>query len=291
MSPSVTPVTDPPLAADQYVYTRVRFVERFHDEAKGWVEGTGIDESWASADGRGAVVQHNGSRRPVGEFSFSVMKAGWRVSTQLSPDMRAGKAGQDVRGDVRFPWTASPGFTVPAMPTPARPQSVERWFTQIEQSAVGENPRRVAALRAPTWAFGPGNQPEAVDVFALIPPSAREAVFQAVLHRAGATRREVTVQAGRTMIAIDGAGGAGMGDDPWQRMLFDPVSHAFAGIQDVLPDAEYGAEAGTVVIEYLIEQPAVVDRPGRLPDDRPVRVGLSPSDLPVADPARAHLAS
>ncbi|MER6004902.1 hypothetical protein ABT120_40575 [Nonomuraea angiospora] len=283
------PAADPPLAAAQYVYTRVRFVERAHGGDKGWVESTGIDESWASADGRGAAVQHNGVRRPAGESSYSVMRPGWHVTTQLSADMRAGKAGQDLRGDVRLPWMASPGVMVPALPIPATVESVEGWLTQIEQAAVGDNPRRVAALRAPTWAFGPGNQPEAVDVFALIPPSAREAVFQAVSRRAGATRSEVTVQGGRRMIAIDGAGGGGMGDDPWQRMLFDPVSHAFMGIQDLLPDAEDGAKAGTVVNEYLIEQQAVVDRPGRLPDHSILSVRLTPSDLPAADPAWAYL--
>jgi hypothetical protein len=282
------PAADPPLEAGHYVYTRVRFVERAHDGSKGWVESTGIDESWASADGRGAVVQHNGERRPVKE-PYSVMKAGWRVTTQLSPDTRAGTAGQDLRGDVRLPWTASPGFVVPALPAPATVESVEAWLTRIEQAAVGDSPRRVAALRAPTWAFGPGNQPEAVDVFALIPPSAREAVFQAVSRRAGASRSEVTVRDGRTMIAIDGGGGAGMGDDPWQRMLFDPVSYAFMGIQNLLSEPLHGAKAGTVVNEYLIERQAVVDRPGRLPDHGIVPVRLAPSDLPAGDPARAYL--
>ena len=45
----------------------------------------------------------------------------------------------------------------------------------------------------------------------------------------------------------------------------------------------------SVVDEYLIEQQAVVDRPGRLPDHSTVPIGLAPSDLPAADPARAHL--
>lgn len=278
------------MAADRYVYTRVRFVEGVQSAEKGFVQVSGEDESWASADGRGAVVQHNGSRPAPGEGSYSAMREGWRVATQLGPDRRAGRPGQDLRGDVRFGWTASPGGQVPALPDPATTASVEAWLVQVERAVVGDSPGRVAALRAPTWAFGPGNQPEAVDVFALIPPSGREAVFQAVSRRPGATRHTVTVGENGTMIAIDGGTGAGRGDDPWVRMLFDPTTHAFTGIQDVLAAEQDGLPAGTVVKQYLIEQQAVVDRPGSHPDGTSVPVPLTPSQLPTGDPARAHLA-
>lgn len=294
VSASTSAAVDPPLAGDRYVYTQVRFFERSFDlKANRWIEDSGTDESWASADGRGAVITHNGPRRTSGgnaedRTDYSVLAPGWHVITELSPDMKAGTAGKDLRGDVRYGWTVMADVPIPALPVPATAESVDHWFTTIEHALVGDNPP-AAPLRAATWAFGSPRHPGADNVFAMIPPSAREAVFQAVIHRTGVTRHEVTVHDGRTMIAVDGGGGVGMGDAPWHRMLFDPVTHAFAGIQYPLPDADNGLAAGTAVAEYVIAEQALVDRPGRHPDSTDVPILLKPSDLLAGDPALPYL--
>lgn len=276
------------------MYTRVRFFERAYDlTANRWVQDSGTDESWASADGRGVVLAHNGPRRIKGGNAadltdYSVIDGGWHVITQLSPDTKAGQPGQDLRGDVRFGWTPMTDVMVPGLAVPATVDSVDRWFNAIEHAMVGDHPP-AAPLRAATWAFGSPRHPDADNVFAMIPPSAREAVFQAVIHRPGTVRHEVTVHDGRTMIAVDGGGDVGMGDDPWHRMLFDPVTHAFAGIQYPLSTAENGLAAGAAVAEYVITEQGVVDRPGRYPDSTSVSVDLKPSDLPAKDPALPYL--
>lgn len=248
--------------AGGYVYTRMRFVEPASG-TDGYV--TGVEETWATADGHGAVLRRSDPHepgaspgRPRAEYDPE-----WTV-VSTEPE-RAGTPGWDYRGDLRFPMTGAPMSTsedcpaVPALPNPATRETVETWLAQIERAGTWWDSGKFTSLSAPTCALGFG----AVTGFALVPTDAREGLFQALAHRPGVRRMTVPLHDGRQVIAFEAIGNYNSGY-PWDRMLFDPASHAFIGTQAMARRTDTGTPL--MVGENVIVEQRAVDRPGRLPN-------------------------